>query len=261
MGVKLKNAIVFAHATSLLATQHWNLSIWLNIKLPRLKKVIIFLLSFFGLISISIPSFSSFCSTIAFYLSLASYASLFVSSLFIPPLILLKTKARVNLLIFYTRATIQKDWKKRKCEGWNGRKGPTFILSGLIKLFPKTTTLFTKHDINSQIPIWVTHCSFLLDSKNALLSKCNIDSLMLFARSPLLDSKNTLSKCNISSLMPFPRSFLLDIILMKGKRCQWMWEDMFYFHPSICIHHINDWLYYERINCWIFWIRNLKNIH
>jgi hypothetical protein len=44
MGVNLKDVkseslIVCAHSTSLLATQHLNLSIWLNIILPPLKKL------------------------------------------------------------------------------------------------------------------------------------------------------------------------------------------------------------------------------
>jgi hypothetical protein len=39
MGVNLESLIVCAHATSLLATQHWNLSIWRNIILPPLKKL------------------------------------------------------------------------------------------------------------------------------------------------------------------------------------------------------------------------------
>jgi hypothetical protein len=40
--VKPKNPIVFAHTTSLLTTQRWNLSIWLNINLSPPDKLTIF---------------------------------------------------------------------------------------------------------------------------------------------------------------------------------------------------------------------------
>lgn len=40
--VKPKNPIIFAHTTSLLTTQRWNLSIWLNINLSPPEKLTIF---------------------------------------------------------------------------------------------------------------------------------------------------------------------------------------------------------------------------
>ncbi len=185
--VKLESPIVHAHATSLLATQHWNLSIWLNIILPPQDRLIIFhFLSFFDFVSISVPSTSSFWF-ITFCLSLSCCESLYASSLF-TPFIFPKTNFIMVLLIFWSLRMTRKEWKKRKCKGWNEREGPTFIFGGPTKLFPKITTLFAKHDIDSWILIWVTHCTFSLDFKNALLPKHNINSLMLFPRSFLLDT-------------------------------------------------------------------------
>ncbi len=55
---------------------------------------------------------------------------------------------------------------------------PTFILSGPTKLFLKTIALFAKRNICSWIPIRMTHCTFLLDFENKLLSKCGIGFLI-----------------------------------------------------------------------------------
>jgi len=123
------------------------------------------LFSFSSSISISVPSSSSFCSKVAFILSLPSYASLFASSLLTPPFILVKTRSLVDLPIFYILGVTQEEWEKIKCKGWNEKEGPTFILGGPIKLFPKTIVLFVKHSINSWISIWVKHYTFLLDSE------------------------------------------------------------------------------------------------
>ncbi len=188
--------------------------------LPPPKKLTIFLLfSFFDLVSILVPYSSFFCSIEAFCLSLPSYASRSTSSLLTPPLILPKTRSLVDLLIFCTFGATREEWKKIKCKGWNGREGPTFILSGPIELFPKIVTLFAKHWIGSWILIWAKHCSFLLDFENALLPKHDIDSLMPFSCSFSLDFKNMLlPKRGIGSLMPFPRSFSLDIVSMKRQK-------------------------------------------
>jgi hypothetical protein len=51
--------------------------------------------------------------------------------------------------------------------------------------------LFVKRNIGFRMPIWVTHCTFLLDSKNALMSKCDISLMMLFPHSFLLDIVST----------------------------------------------------------------------
>jgi hypothetical protein len=66
-----------------------------------------------------------------------------------------KTRSLVDLLIFCTLGAIWEEWEKIKCEGWNGKEGPIFILGGLIKLFPKIVVLFVKCGIGSWIPIWV----------------------------------------------------------------------------------------------------------
>jgi hypothetical protein len=132
--------------------------------------------------------------------------------LFSFPFIFPKTSFVVDLPIFYILGTTWEEWEKRKCKGWNGRKGPTFILGGPTKLFPNIVTLFAKHGIGSWILIWVTHWTFSLNFKNALLSKCGIGLLMLF-----------------------PLSFSLNItsIQWANKKCRWIPEDVFYFHPSI----------------------------
>jgi hypothetical protein len=118
--IKSESPIVHAHGTSLLATQCWNLFIWLNINLPPLEKLPIFhLLSFFDFISISIPSSSSFCFTSAFCISFPSGESVYASSLFIP-FILPKIDSLVDLLIFYTLGVTWEECEKRKCKGEMG---------------------------------------------------------------------------------------------------------------------------------------------
>ncbi len=204
--IKLESPIDFAQATSLLITQLWHLSIWLNISLTPLEKIFL-LLSFSSLASI--PSSSLFCSIIIFCPFLFNYENLFASSLFTLPFILPKTKSFVDLLIFCTLWVIWMKWKKIKCKGWNGKEGPTFIFGGPIELF-------VKHGVGYWILIWAMHCTFSLDSANTLLPKRDINSLMPFVLSFLLDSKNVvLSKHDIGSLMPFSRSFSLDTISMK----------------------------------------------
>ncbi len=233
--IKPKSPIVLAHVTSILATQHWNLSIWLNMNLlPPKKLTIFFLFSFSDLVSILVPYSSSFCSIEVFFLSLPSYASRSTSSLLIPLLILQKTRSLVDLLIFCTLGATREEWKKIKCKGWNGREGPTFILSGPIKLFPKIITLFAKHRIGSWILIWAKCCSFLLDFENVLLPKHDIDSLMPFSCSFHWISKTCYYQNEASvHWCPFHVLFCWIPFQWKGKRCQWMWEDGFYFHPSI----------------------------
>ncbi len=176
---------------------------------------IFLLFSFFNLISILIPSYSSFCFITYFCLSLPSCASLFASSLFTPPLILPKTKIWDELLIFCTLGATKQEWKKRKCKRWNGRKGPTFILGGLIELFLKTITLFAECGIGYWIPIWVAHYTFSLDFENALLLKTWHWFNDVFFVFFFLGLKNVLlSKCGISWLRPFSHSFSMDIVSM-----------------------------------------------
>jgi hypothetical protein len=50
-----------------------------------------------------------------------------------------------------------------------------------MEFFLKATALFVKYNIGSWILNWVMHCSFSLDSKNALLSKCGIGIDAFFA--------------------------------------------------------------------------------
>ncbi len=89
------------------------------------KLTIFHLLSFSSSISISIPSSSSFCSIIALCVSFLNCESLFASSL-LSPLFLPKINTLVDLPIFYTPRSTQKERKKRKCKGWNGKEGPTW---------------------------------------------------------------------------------------------------------------------------------------
>jgi hypothetical protein len=42
------------------------------------------------------------------------------------PLFLPKINTLVDLPIFYTPRSTQKERKKRKCKGWNGKEGPTW---------------------------------------------------------------------------------------------------------------------------------------
>jgi len=116
-------------------------------------------------------------------------------TLFIPLLILPKTEVWVKLPIFCTLRAIWKEWKKRKCKEWNGRKGPTFIFGGPTELFLKIIVLFAKCNIGFWILIRVTCCTSSLDFKNLLLPKCGINWLM-----------------------PFPCSFSLDILSMKRQK-------------------------------------------
>jgi hypothetical protein len=100
--------------------------------------------------------------------------------LLITPLILLNINFLMDLPIFCILGGIREEWNKRKCKGWNGREGPTFTFGGPTDLLTKIVTLFTKCGIGSWTLIWTTHCTFSLDFKNALLSKCDSNSLMFF---------------------------------------------------------------------------------
>jgi hypothetical protein len=105
--VKLESPTIQARATSQLATQHWNLSIWLNMNLPLSKRLImIFFLFVYNFVSILVPPSSSFCSAKALCLFLSCYISLSTSSLFTPPLI---TNLRVDLLSFYILGATRKE--------------------------------------------------------------------------------------------------------------------------------------------------------
>jgi hypothetical protein len=86
--VKTESLIVWAHATSLLATQCWNLSIELNKILPLSKRfTMVLFFSISSFVSILVPPSSSFWFTTTFYLYFYYCDSLSTSSLFIPPLI------------------------------------------------------------------------------------------------------------------------------------------------------------------------------
>jgi hypothetical protein len=154
---------VVMHVTSPLTTQCYNLSIWLNIILPPLKKLIIFHLIFvsisfilvfllytkFFCLSLSssenlstiilpplekliifhfLSIFSSLLFLFLLYINLLPISpcceSLFASSLLTPPFILLKINFLVDLQILCTLRATWEEWKKRKCKGWNGREGP-----------------------------------------------------------------------------------------------------------------------------------------
>jgi hypothetical protein len=250
--VKPESPIIFVHATSLLTTQHWNLSIGLNMNLLPPKKLTIFiLLSFSGSISILVPSSSFFYCIEYFYLSLHRCPSLFTSSLFIPPFILPKTKVQIKLLIFCTLGAIKKEWKKRKYKGWNGKEGPTFILDGPTELFLKTLhclwSTISLLDINSSDALYL-FVGFLKCIFAKMRHWFNDAFFTLF----FLGFWNVLlPKCNISWLMPFLHSFLLDArkwVLLSSNNflsiIDSTWE-------SIC----------NIINCWVFWIWYLTNIH
>jgi hypothetical protein len=105
-------------------------------------------------VSILVPPSSSFYFAKALCLFFSCYISLSTSSLLTPALII---NLLVDLLKFYILGAIRKEWKKRKCKGWNGKKGPTFILSGWTKLFIEKVALFSKHNIGSWIPIQTMH--------------------------------------------------------------------------------------------------------
>jgi hypothetical protein len=111
------------------------LSIKLNKILPlseRLTMILFFSISSF--ISILVPPSSSFWSAITFYLSFYCCDSLSTSSLFIPPLIFPKIVFLVCTKFLHSRNNLRR-MKQINCKGWNGRKGTTFILSGLAKFF------------------------------------------------------------------------------------------------------------------------------
>jgi hypothetical protein len=134
---KWKGSIVWTHATSRLATQCWNLSLWLNKILPLPYRLIIILfLSFSNYVSILVPPSTSVCSIVPFRLFLTSM-------LFFLPLIywLLLSFFWTFFFgciyqFFCTWGVIWEEWKKRKCKRWNGRKGPTFILNWPVELIP-----------------------------------------------------------------------------------------------------------------------------
>ncbi len=146
-------------------------------------------------VSISVPPSSFLYYVATLCLSLFYYTSLF-ASLFIPPFMFPKNNFLVYIKNFCILGTNWKEWDKRKCKGWNGRKGPTFKLSGLVKLFLKTITLFAKRGINSlmpflfffsldivstkkqNVPMDVRRC-FVVSSTNCTTTKFTIDSVML----------------------------------------------------------------------------------
>jgi hypothetical protein len=65
--------------------------------------------------------------------------------------------SKINLLVdipnFCTLGTTQEEERKENAKGEMGKKGPTFMLNGPTKSFPKITMLFMKCGIDSWIPI------------------------------------------------------------------------------------------------------------
>lgn len=231
--VKHANIINFVHATSLLTTQHWNLFIWLNINLPALKKLTFFLVLFFDLISILDPSSSLFYFRIAFYLSLSSYESLSTSSLF-TPLILLKIKLLVNLLIFYTLRATWAKWQTIRCKRWNGKEDPTLYLVGQSSCFQKqlcclqTVVLVIGYRFGWQVVLlcWISKTHYCWNM--ASFQWC-----LFYFLFPWILKTHCYQNAASVHWCPFCILFHWILFEQKGKRCQWMWKNGFYFHPTI----------------------------
>jgi hypothetical protein len=111
-----------------------------------------------------------------------------------------------------------------------------------------------KCDIGFLILIQMT-LTFLLDFENALMLKHNINSLMPFPHFFRLILKTHYYR-NATSILwsRFRIIFRWISFQQKDKRCQWMWEDEFYFHPSIS-HPQHWWLILQ----WRYRLLNISN--
>ncbi len=125
----------------------------------------------FSFVSISVPPSSYLYYVATLCLFLFYYTSLF-ASLFIPQFIFPKINFLVYIMNFFILGINWKEWDKRKCEGWNGRKGPTFIFNGLVELFLKIITLFTKHGISSLMPFLFFFIGYCFDEKTKCANGC-----------------------------------------------------------------------------------------